>query len=160
MSRTKDLTIIKTTIGLYLTNQYIKNKISIKVIKYFMCCYFNDIIGGITFTAYCNLVFIFHNKKINKLWHYELLLLFAGLYWEYLTPLFRKDTVSDIWDIVAYMTGGIIYWLIQFQGVKRTMKKFKNKVTHSSRNKELNPDYNFTMDSNIIDEQDGYPKYF
>lgn len=53
----------------------------------------------------------FYNKKLIKLWEIELLMLFCGLFWEYLTPLFRKNTVSDIFDVLAYMVGGLIYWM-------------------------------------------------
>ena len=43
----------------------------------------------------------------------------CGTIWEYVTPLFRKNTVSDIGDIVAYMIGGIVYWLINKILIKR-----------------------------------------
>ncbi len=79
---------------------------------WFLLCYFNDTIGGITFTAYCNIVFSIYNRKMVRLWQIELLLFIAGLFWEYVTPVFRTYTVSDAWDIVAYMMGGLIYWLI------------------------------------------------
>lgn len=112
MSRKNNLLIIGITIILYIINQIIKTKIPVNAIRWFMSCYFNDTIGGITFIAYCNIIFGFKNKKINKLWQIELLLFFAGLFWEYVTPIFRINTVSDIWDILAYMIGGVLYWLI------------------------------------------------
>lgn len=37
---------------------------------------------------------------------------FSGVFWEYVTPIFRQNTVSDVWDILAYMAGGFMYWLI------------------------------------------------
>lgn len=111
MSKKKNLIIVGITVGLYVLNQIIKTKIPIEAIKWFMSCYFNDTIGGITFVAYCNLIFGFYNKKLIKLWEIELLMLFCGLFWEYLTPLFRKNTVSDIFDVLAYMVGGLIYWM-------------------------------------------------
>lgn len=77
-----------------------------------MSCYFNDTVGGITFIAYCNLVFSFYCRKMIKLWQIELLMFFCGVFWEYLTPVFRKDTVTDVRDILAYMSGGFIYWVI------------------------------------------------
>ncbi len=112
MSKKKNLLIIGITIVLYITNQIIKTKIPIKPIRWFMSCYFNDTIGGITFLAYCNIVFSFYNRKIVKLWQMELLMFLSGLFWEYVTPIFRQNTVSDVWDIFAYMVGGFLYWLI------------------------------------------------
>ena len=59
MSKKKNLIIVGITVGLYVLNQIIKTKIPIEAIKWFMSCYFNDTIGGITFVAYCNLIFGF-----------------------------------------------------------------------------------------------------
>lgn len=112
MSRKNNIIIIGITVVLYAVNQIIKTKIPIEAIRWFMCCYFNDTIGGITFIAYCNVVFCFYNRKMTKLWQIELLLFFAGLFWEYVTPMFRTNTTSDIWDVFAYMIGGFLYWLI------------------------------------------------
>ena len=112
VKRKKDLIIIGITIILYIVNQVIKAKISIELIRWFLLCYFNDTIGGITFTAYCNIVFSIYNRKMVRLWQIELLLFIAGLFWKYVTLVFRTYTVSDAWDIVAYMMGGLIYWLI------------------------------------------------
>ena len=112
MSKKKNLFFIGITIGLYCVNQVIKLHINVGWLKWFMCCYFNDMIGGITFVAYCNIVFDFYKKKMIRLWQIELLMFFSGIFWEYITPLFRKDTVSDIFDICAYMVGGFIYWIL------------------------------------------------
>lgn len=112
MSKKNNIIIIGVTVALYSVNQIIKTEIAIEVIRWFMCCYFNDTIGGITFIAYCNIVFGFYNRKLIKLWQIELLLFFSGLFWEYVTPIFRTNTISDIWDVLAYMIGGFLYWLL------------------------------------------------
>ena len=77
-----------------------------------MCCYLNDIVGSITFAAYTDIILGSRNWKLDSLWKVELLLLGCGLFWEFITPLFRKNTVTDGWDIVAYLTGGLIYHFI------------------------------------------------
>jgi len=77
-----------------------------------MSSYFNDIIGGMTFTAYTNIILSFRNITISKLWQIELLMLFCGIFWEFITPFYRVDTISDIWDIFAYMLGGLLYWIV------------------------------------------------
>ena len=112
MSRKKNLIIIGITVALYIINRIVKNSIPIEAIRWFMTCYFNDTIGGMTFMAYCNIVFSFYNRRIIKLWQIELLMFFCGIFWEYLTPMFRANTVSDIWDVLAYMIGGFLYWII------------------------------------------------
>ena len=112
MVRRKNFILILVTIVLYIINQYIKNKIPIEGIRWFMTCYFNDTIGGITFMAYCGLVFEHYHRRMTKLWQIILLMASCGFFWEYITPLFRTNTISDPWDILAYVCGGIIYWLI------------------------------------------------
>ena len=111
MSRKQNLYIIGITVILYLINQTVKNDIPIEFIRWFLTCYFNDAIGGMTFIAYCNVVLSFRNRKLIKLWQIETLLFFCGIFWEYITPLFRMNTVSDKWDVVAYMAGGFLYWI-------------------------------------------------
>lgn len=109
---TLNFKIIIFTLALYTYNQITKKHIDIEPIKWFMNCYFNDLIGGITFTAYVNYIAILYNKCLKKLWHIELLLLCCGIFWEYATPLIRPNVTCDNWDIVAYMIGGFLYWLI------------------------------------------------
>lgn len=36
----------------------------------------------------------------------------AGLIWEFGAPILKKTSVSDIWDLVCYMVGGVLYWVI------------------------------------------------
>lgn len=76
-----------------------------------MSCYFNDTIGGITFMAYCGLIFEHYYRRMLELWQILLLMACCGFFWEYITPLYR-NTISDPWDILAYVCGGFIYWLI------------------------------------------------
>ena len=110
----KNLRIMLMTLVAVLVNKHLKNYISISWLKWFMTCYFYDLVGGITFIAYCNSVFYYYKGMIYRLWQIELLLFLCGVFWEYITPLFRTDTVSDPYDIVAYMCGGFIYWIIMF----------------------------------------------
>lgn len=108
----KDIKIIFITLILYFINQMIKDDIPFGYLKYFMVCYFNDLIGGITFMAYCGIIFRMGKKQLEKLWQILFLMFLCGIFWEYITPLFRHDTISDIYDIIAYMLGGFIYWCI------------------------------------------------
>ncbi len=78
-----------------------------------MCCYFNDIIGSITFVSIMNMLCIIGKyHEICKLFYIETIMLAAGLFWEYVTPLFRKNTTSDFFDLFAYLFGGFLYWVI------------------------------------------------
>lgn len=82
-------------------------------VAYFMRCYFNDIFGSTIFLLFLNLVHSFLIKKnVVSFYHVELLMLICGVLWEFLTPLYRSDTTTDIIDIFAYLLGGVIYWYI------------------------------------------------
>ncbi|MBU9711383.1 hypothetical protein [Evansella tamaricis] len=77
--------------------------------------YFNDIFGGIMIVALANLFICVGKQNNYYLGNLKRILLFTfgvGLFWEYVTPVYNSSSVSDPWDIVAYMTGGGLYWLI------------------------------------------------
>ena len=62
--------------------------------------------------AAINLVLSFFYKPIRKMWHIIILMFFCGLYWELIVPLYRTNSVSDFWDIIAYIVGGVTYRLL------------------------------------------------
>lgn len=112
--RTRYLLLIVITLLLYSLNQKYKTSINNEFLGFFFRGYFNDIIGSIMFLSYCSIIFSYYrgNFMLQKLFHIELIMLICGLFWEFIVPLYRKDTVSDIIDLLAYMLGGLIYWLI------------------------------------------------
>lgn len=63
----KNLRIMLMTLVAVLVNKHLKNYISIPWLKWFMTCYFNDLVGGITFIAYCNSVFYYYKEDIDKM---------------------------------------------------------------------------------------------
>ncbi len=72
--------------------------------------------GTIAFASYCDIISYnvnYSKYKINRFWKLELLIFLCGLFWEYIAPMFRHDTVSDIFDIAAYLFGGVIFWIIK-----------------------------------------------
>jgi hypothetical protein len=71
-----------------------------------MQCYFNDILAGITLNAMMS-----STTKYNARWGLYLTIV-AGIFWEYIAPLFNSRSVSDPLDIIAYLTGFIILTII------------------------------------------------
>lgn len=71
-----------------------------------MQCYFNDILAGITLNAMMS-----STTKYNARWGLYLTIV-AGIFWEYITPLFNSRSISDPLDIVAYLTGFLILTII------------------------------------------------
>lgn len=108
----KNIPAAAVSFGAYLINRAFRNGVGEGALKYFLCCYFNDIVGSVTFMSLTNIILLLLGfRGINKLLYIEALLLGAGIFWEYAAPLFRSDTVSDPFDILAYLLGGMIYRL-------------------------------------------------
>jgi hypothetical protein len=99
-------------VSLYALNQfYLKHH----VIASFFHSYFNDVLAGITFITYSNMLFFLVGKPqhcFQRLHTILSLIIAAGWFWEYVTPLYRKDSVSDPIDILAYAIGAACYWLL------------------------------------------------
>lgn len=101
------------TFSMCMLNRKFGTALHSNALRYFMRCYFNDIVGSITFMSLVNIFLLFLGfRGITGLLYTEGLLLAAGLFWEYGAPLLRSDTVSDPFDILAYMLGGLLYLLI------------------------------------------------
>ncbi len=87
----------------------------------FMQWYFNVIMGGIIF----GVVICTANRFLAKTRNYScsiyiLFFLIAGVYWEFVAPIYINTSVSDITDIVVYLTGGIcLLLLLKIRGGKR-----------------------------------------
>jgi hypothetical protein len=98
---------------LYCLNQaYLKQNIS----SSFVNGYFNDGIAGLLLPSYTNIIWFLFSPKdreyyFTKLWVIITLMFGAGVFWEFFSPLYC-ETVTDNWDILAYVTGGIVYWVI------------------------------------------------
>ncbi len=105
-----NLSIISVSGLFYLANQFVLKEVFPHV---FFHWYFNDIFGGILIVAIVNLIIFFGKQYYLYMNHLMTMLIFTfiiGLFWEYLTPLYIPTSVTDPWDIVAYMFGGAKYW--------------------------------------------------
>ena len=113
MNRRAKLIVFLTAISIALANKYIINVDNKSLLSTFMRCYFNDIVGACGYCAYCDYSSeLFTNKSLSAFVLF-LITILSGIVWEYITPLFREDTVSDICDILAYAIGSAIYILIR-----------------------------------------------
>ncbi|MET3210793.1 UNVERIFIED_CONTAM: flagellar biosynthesis/type III secretory pathway M-ring protein FliF/YscJ [Paenibacillus sp. PvR008] len=74
--------------------------------------YFNDLLAPIILVSFVSILyFITTRKLLINFWWSLLLVAFASLFWEYVTPLYKAST-SDLWDLLAYLVGFLVYWVI------------------------------------------------
>lgn len=94
-----------------LNNQVIKEALAGTFAGDFFKNYFNDVLGGIAFLAYTNIVvgLVRPTLRLRRLASIAAYLFLCGLFWEYAAPLFVAGSVSDPWDIVCYVVGGVGY---------------------------------------------------
>lgn len=100
------------TVALYFSNNLYFKAHSTGIIHMLLVCHFNDFIGGALFVAYTNIILYTRKMLLKKLWQISLFCFTAGLFWEFVTPLFRKNTTSDWIDVACYVLGGFVYWLL------------------------------------------------
>jgi hypothetical protein len=72
-------------------------------------------LAGVVILAYTNLLFVTVGREKYTLRRLAMILAFTfivGLFWEFITPIYRKGSTTDYVDILAYMVGGATYWMI------------------------------------------------
>ena len=112
-SRRSNLALSVSIIVLYFLNRLVSPILPQSLFKQFLTCYFNDMLCGALIVAYSNFILSFFrgNFYFCKLWQISFLVLACGLFWEFVTPVFRQSSIGDPLDIAAYLAGGGMYWL-------------------------------------------------
>lgn len=79
----------------------------------FLGGHLNDVVCGMAFMAYTNLLFDLVRPRLRqeRLAVIAPYILACGLFWEYVAPLLLKPSTSDPWDVLCYVLGGSLYWL-------------------------------------------------
>lgn len=101
-----DMICLITVVVLYLINVYVVDTTNI-----FMNGYFNDLICPIGVLSFVNMVLNVFKVRYEKYGECMLFILLCGLFWEYSS--FKDNAVADIWDIVCYEVGTILYCFVQ-----------------------------------------------
>ena len=107
-----EVKIFVFTFLVYLVNQVVLKKLKIHILSIFFNYYFNDLLAPILLITYSNFLLSFQNKEIKGIGVF----IFIGVCaigWEFITPIFIKTSVSDLWDIVMYLSGASIYIILK-----------------------------------------------
>lgn len=106
-----NLGLLFVCVGLYGLNVlFLKTHTSVIFFRF----YLNDVLAGALLVAYTNALIGVTPLKphtLKHLWQMLALTFCAGLFWEFVTPLFRQST-SDPFDLIAYLIGAGIYYLV------------------------------------------------
>ena len=82
---------------------------------WFLVGYANDIAAGILLVSWLDLMlYLGRGSSIDSWQKTVLFLLLCGFVWEILTPVWKSSAVFDLWDLLAYQIGGILYLLLQY----------------------------------------------
>lgn len=119
-----NICMILTVALLYVFNNVFLKKCTEGVINDFFTNHFNDLICPVLLLAYCNII-LPQKMQIKQIHCILFFVLLVGLFWEYVTPLYKVNAIADVWDIVCYLIGGVVYGLI-LQVVKRKTLYDKN----------------------------------
>ncbi len=107
-----NLFLILFFIFLYILNQkYLKHYLDLCFFRY----HFNDILAGGIIITYINLLFIFLRKSqycLRRFWIIVCVNIVIGFFWEFITPFYRQDSITDVYDLIAYTSGGCLYYII------------------------------------------------
>ena len=98
--------------GLYLANNVLPGQ------EGFRACYLNDCLAGLGF--YPAVRVAAYLCRVQKLPAFTNgcpfiigLTLLAGVFWEYVPPLYREGSTSDPWDLVCYAGGAVCLCLLR-----------------------------------------------
>lgn len=99
---------------LYALNRWTLGYDSGTVLHVLRAGYFADLLAGALILCVANALLAWghiHQARIRPMERPETaagFLLLCGLFWEYVTPLYRPDSVSDPWDVATYLLGGLL----------------------------------------------------
>lgn len=115
--------LILITTALYCLNRFYFKFHTSGWLNYLLRCHFNDCLCGILFTAYSNVFFNTRKMMLTKLPHILAFCFCAGLVWEFVAPFLRNDSTPDWLDIICYMLGGMVYWLLLQLHIGKTKRE-------------------------------------
>lgn len=100
------------TIVLYFMNQMVFKKCLTGAVGYFCNCFFNDLICQLFFLSYVQIFLIWAEREIKSYIGFLTVGMSAGLIWEFFAPLINTKAVTDIYDLICYLVGVHIYYVI------------------------------------------------
>jgi len=105
-----NLVLIILAFSVYLINQLVVKRACKNVLIH---GYVNDTLAVVLLLSYSNILISLSKQDgflIHSLTRISCFTTFVGFFWEYVTPLYKTNSVKDPWDLVAYTLGGLSYY--------------------------------------------------
>ena len=109
-SKPLNMYIIVICICIYLVNEMFFKNFTKGLLNYISICYFNDFMAPIIFLSYMNIILLTRRQEVKKITTIILVCIINGVLWEYGADLVKDGSVIDLYDFIAYLLGGIVYW--------------------------------------------------
>lgn len=93
--------------GLYALNRFVLLPRADGLLHRLLSGYLADFLAGGMMIVLLFAALRLAHRKPPRPWHCLALALVCGLFWEYITPLYLPRSVSDPWDILAVLLGGM-----------------------------------------------------
>ena len=100
------------TIILYLMNQLVFKECFTGLVGYFCNCFYNDLICQLFFLPYVQIFLIWAEREIKGYIGFLTVGMTAGIIWEFFAPLINAKAVTDMYDLICYLVGVHIYYVI------------------------------------------------
>lgn len=107
-----NLVIFLTAMIIYILNQGIFKKMSASIFSGFSNDYLNDCLAPFVLLSFSSIFISFWGAKLQNALHIALIIIPSIIIWEFVTPLYKKTSVTDMRDVICYVTSASIYWLI------------------------------------------------
>lgn len=120
--RIENFLIFITCVALYCLNILIFSSITYYNLNIFFSSYLNDILAPLLLFSYINLLLSLIDKKLYSLKYLIPIILICSFVWEYLALFFKPKSVFDLLDILFYVIGTLIYWIVYKYLTSRSRK--------------------------------------
>lgn len=124
-SRFDQAVIIMIAVAYCMNRFWLKKVVSNWTLSYLLNSHFNDWLAGISIVAYINLILSkskYTYIRIKNCWQAIVVCLCCGLLWEYVLPYLVQRGISDKWDVLAYILGGVTYIALRVYFIMRSLQ--------------------------------------
>ena len=82
-------------------------------IQMFYQCYFNDLLAPVFMLSLIVIMFGMFELEIKQYYLFILIGMIAGLCWEYIIPMIKQSSISDVNDLICYFIGINIFYILK-----------------------------------------------